>query len=307
MKIAIIGGNGFIGKYLVAKLHHDHQVAIFTRQKQLDPCFENILNITAFTKLSYDIKELKSYLAGYDVVINLVGILNEKGHSGDGFYTAHVKLTEKIMSACIQNGIPRYLHMSALHADAETGPSHYQRSKGQAENFVLNNSANVNVTCFCPSVIFGPGDSFCNRFADLIKVIPLAFPLACAKAKFAPIYAGDVADAFIDSISDETSFGKKINLCGPDVFTLGELVNLTAESLSKNRMVIGLPKIMAFSQAVFMEYFVPGKPFSIDNYNSLKVDSICADGQTGQVHLSDKINEYIQLKFSEQEKLIFQQ
>lgn len=306
MKIAIIGGNGFVGKYLVAKLHGNHQVALFTREQQLASCFENKPNITAFTQLHYDIDELKSYLTGYDAVINLVGILNETGHDGRGFYKAHVELTQKIVSACIINKIPRYLHMSALHAD-ENGPSHYQRSKGTAEKFVLENAGPLQVSLFCPSVIFGPGDSFCNRFADLIKVIPVLFPLARANAKFAPIYAGDVADAFINSLTDTATVGKKINLCGPDIFTLGELVSLTADSLAKPRKVVGLPNIVAYLQAVLMDYCVPGKPFSIDNYNSLKVDSICTEAGLGHVRLSDKINEYIHLSAAEQEQLIFQQ
>lgn len=305
MKIGIIGGNGFIGKYLVARLHNEHDISLFTRQAHLDPAFEHINHLTAFCKLNYEQNELNELLANHDVIINLVGILNEKGRDGSGFHKAHVELSDKITQACQHNNIPRYLHMSALHADAENAPSHYQRSKGIAENLVHNkHSASFAVTSFRPSVIFGAGDSFCNRFSQLLKLVPLAFPLACANARFAPIYAGEVADSFISALTDIKTYNQRIDLCGPEIFSLREIVTLTADQLGKKRVIIGLPDSMAYMQAVFMDYCVPGKPFSIDNFNSLKVDSICHSEPSGKIKLNDQLGSYLHLPMHEQVKNI---
>lgn len=305
MKIAIIGGSGFIGKYLVAKLHNDHQLSIVTRQTHLDSSFNAINNLTVFSKHGYSTEELIPVLKQHDVVINLIGILNEKGHTGQGFYDAHVELTKNIIAACKANKVPRYLQMSALHADAENGPSHYQRSKGLAEDYAhAQHSDSFAVTSFRPSVIFGPGDSFCNRFAQLIKLLPFAFPLACAHARFAPVYAGDVADIFIQVINDQDTYDQGINICGPTIYTLGEIVTLTAEALDKKRLVIPLPNSIAYMQAIFLDYCIPGKPFSIDNYNSLKVDSTCDKTPLGTETLEQTIQTYLHLPLDQQNNLI---
>src|SRR5206468_10377 len=122
-----------------------------------------------------------------DAVVNLVGILNERGRAGRGFAYAHAELPTKIVDACHHAGVKRLLHMSALNAVSDA-PSHYLRTKAQGEDIVQRaNSADFRVTSFRPSVIFGPRDSFTNRFATLLKLAPV-FPLACPAARFQPVY-----------------------------------------------------------------------------------------------------------------------
>jgi NADH dehydrogenase len=216
-------------------------------------------------------------LKGCDVAINLIGILNEKGRDGRGFRQIHVDLAKDILQSCLDNKVPRLLHMSALNADSSKGSSHYLRTKGEAENYLHTfTGRNIHITSFKPSVIFGPGDSFLNRFADLLKLSPV-MPLACPDARFAPVYVGDVAEAFVNAIDDKQTFGQRIELCGPRQYTLEELVAYTARCLGKHRVIAGLTDWASKLQARVME-FVPGKPFSIDNYNSLKQDSICSTG-----------------------------
>ncbi|MCG8434270.1 MAG: complex I NDUFA9 subunit family protein, partial [Gammaproteobacteria bacterium] len=185
--------------------------------------------------------------------------------------------TRKVVSACRKAGVNRLLHMSALNADAASGPSIYLRTKGEAEGLVLTQGGGeIDATIFQPSVIFGPEDSFVNRFAALLNLMPLVFPLACPNARFAPVYVGDVAEAFIRSIDRRDTFGKRYQLCGPEAFTLKELVAYIADLLGKRRLIIGLPAFFSKLQALAME-FVPGKPFSLDNYHSLSVDSVCGE------------------------------
>jgi NADH dehydrogenase len=217
-------------------------------------------------------KILERQIDTYDVVINLAGILNSAGRNT--FECVHVEVAQRVAEATRSVGTPRLLHMSALNAD-ETAPSEYLRTKGKAQRIVLDTEG-LNVTTFSPSVIFGEGDSFFNRFAQLINMMPGAFPLTCASARFAPIYVGDVVDAFVNSIDNPDSYGKNYELCGPEVYSLKELVQYTARQIDRNCMVIPLNNFFSKPLAMMMGVF-PGAPITLDNYYSMQVDSVCSD------------------------------
>jgi NADH dehydrogenase len=217
---------------------------------------------------------LANLLRGADVVINLVGILNEAGRNGAGFRRAHADLTRLAIEACGNAGVGRLVQVSALNA-ASTATSHYLRSKGEAEALVR--ASGLRWTILQPSVIFGPGDSFLNRFAGLLRVIPVAFPLAMPQARFSPVHVSDVVEAISRVLQDPATAGRTFQLCGPDTFTLRELVAMVASTLGLRRWIVGLPRPVSRLQAAVMD-FVPGKPFSTDNYRSLLTDSV---GSTG--------------------------
>ena len=274
--ICILGGTGFVGKYIASGLAYGgKRVRIITRNRNNHRDLLVLPNLELVEADVFDGNQLKTHIKGMDAVINLIGILNEKGHNGDGFRKVHVDLPKSVLSACLELQIPRILHMSALHADAGQGASFYLRTKGEGENALHTYSGKrLSVTSFRPSVIFGPGDSFINRFAGLLKAMPYFFPLACADARFAPVYVGDVAARFIAAIDDRSTHGKRIDLCGPAEYSLKEIVEYTASMLGLRRRVIALPDFLSKMQAHTLEWF-PGKPFSIDNYMSLQIDSVC--------------------------------
>ena len=278
-KVCVLGGTGFVGQHLVSRLVDDgHHVKVLSRRPQRHRELMVLPTLELVEADVHDAEQLKQHVQGYGVVINLVGILNEKGHKGEGFDYAHRELARKLVKACNEKGVARLLHMSALNADAERGPSHYLRSKGEAENQVLTFSGpRFHATSFRPSVIFGPQDSFLNRFADLLNWTPLIFPLACPNARFAPVYVGDVVDAFVDALDDKSTYGQRYDLCGPHEYSLKELVNYVAQLTGHRRWVLGLSDRLSKLQATILEY-VPGKPFSLDNYRSLSLDSVCTDG-----------------------------
>lgn len=276
LKICVLGGTGFVGQHLVSRLASDgHTVRVLTRHRERHRSLLVLPTVEVVSTNVHDESELKKQSAGMDAVINLVGILNETGRKGKGFQHTHVGLTQKVVQACEYNRITRLLHMSALNATADNRKktSHYLHSKGQAEELV-HSVKGINVTSFCPSVIFGPGDSFFNRFYGLLKTIPFVFPLACPKARFAPIYVEDVVEVFVKSLQDTRTFGQRYELCGPKQYSLKELVNYTASFIPFKRRIIGLGPSLSKLQAMLME-FAPGKPFSCDNYQSLQIDSVC--------------------------------
>lgn len=276
-KICILGGTGFVGRSLANRLAKSgFALRILTRNRERNKNNLILLPATELVETDiHDAEQLKKQFADCDAVINLVGILNERGRDGSGFQHVHVELTKKIIEACTANNVRRLMHMSALNADAEKGPSYYLRSKGEAEDLAHEAAqSGIKVTSFRPSVIFGQGDSFFNRFAKLLQLAPLCFPLACSSSRFSPVYVGDVAEAFAQALSDPECYGHRYNLCGPKTYTLRELVNYTATCIGVKRYVIPLNNLLSRIQAAVFD-FVPGKPFSTDNYLSATVDSVC--------------------------------
>ena len=276
LSICILGGTGFLGTRLVARLIKDgHQVTVLSRDREQHKHLLVLPGLTLENCDVYDGAQLSERFRGKDVVINLVGILNERGFGGSGFRRAHTELTRVVLQAGRSAGVARLLQVSALKA-AVDAPSYYLRSKGEAEKLIRESGASVDWTIFQPSVMFGPGDSFLNRFANLLASVPFVFPLARPNARFQPVLVDDVIEALLRCLRGGPSNGQTYELGGPQVYTLREIVQLVAKLTGRRRWIIGLPNFVARLQGFVMN-FVPGRPFSSDNYRSLTVDSVCTD------------------------------
>ncbi|MBE5313856.1 MAG: complex I NDUFA9 subunit family protein [Xanthomonadales bacterium] len=269
MKIVILGGTGFVGSHLVARLSTlGHSVDVLSRNADAKPQLAVLPRVRVRAANPYDSASLSAALQGADAVINLVGILNEAGFGGAGFKRAHVELTRCVIDACKAAGVRRLLQMSALNAGR--GESHYLKTRGEAEALVK--ASGLDWTIYQPSVIFGPGDGLFSRFKFLLSFSPV-LPLARAGAKFAPVYVGDVVAAMVQTLDDSSAHQQSYELYGPEVMTLAEIVRYTARGMHLKRLVIPLPDVLGRLQALAMD-FVPGKPFSTDNFLSLKTDSV---------------------------------
>ena len=272
--VCILGGTGFVGRHLATRLHAmGKRVKILTRRRERHRDLLVLPTAQIVEADVHDPQELARQFADVDCVVNLVGILNERGSKGEGFRRAHVELAHKVVEACRQQKVPRLLHMSSLNADVGKTDCHYLSTKGEAEQYVLQQSGpELAVTAFRPSVIFGVGDGLFTRFAQLLTLAPV-LPLACPDARFQPVFVGDVVEAMCEAMEDPEAAGRSIDLVGPTVYTLAEIVRYTARVMGLRRVVIGLPDFAARLQARLME-FVPGKPFSRDNYAALQYDSV---------------------------------
>ncbi|MBL1276179.1 MAG: complex I NDUFA9 subunit family protein [Ectothiorhodospiraceae bacterium] len=271
-RICLIGGSGFVGRHLAARLvRSGYEVKVLTRRREDHRELLVLPNLTLTECNIFNKDDLCAQLTDMDVAVNLVGILNER-RKGD-FQRVHVDLSCLIIEACQSSGVKQLLHMSALKADGQNGPSQYLRTKGEAETAVLA-ATDIQVTAFRPSVIFGPDDLFFNRFAQLLAITPGIFPLACANARFAPVYVEDVAEAFVQSINNRATYGQAYELCGPSPYSLRELVDYTAKLSGNKRLIINLGDRLSWWQGRIMEY-LPGKPFSRDNFLSTRVNSLC--------------------------------
>lgn len=276
-KILVLGGSGFVGRSVVTRLARRRwAITVPTRSRARSRALLVEPRVELVEADVHDERTLVRLLQGCAAAINLVGIVNEKRNDGSGFAHAHVALAEKLVRACRSNGVERVIQMSALKADAERAPSHYLRTKGQAERVIA--SSGLAYTIFRPSTIFGPDDSFINRFARLLRRLP-TLPLPRADARFAPAYVDDVADAFATALESPESVSATYELCGPDIYSLEEIVRYVRGVLGVRRIVMPVPDALGRVQAWIGEYLLPGKPISLDNFATLGVASVCsADG-----------------------------
>jgi uncharacterized protein YbjT (DUF2867 family) len=265
----VLGGSGFVGRHLVARLvSAGRRVIVPTRSRERARHLILLPTVDVVEVDVHDQAVLARLARRASVVVNLVGILHER-RRGD-FDRVHVDLPRKLVGACGVAGVSRLLHMSALNADP-TGPSRYLRSKGEAENIVAN--SNLAWTIFRPSVVFGREDSFLNLFARLERMLPV-LPLGASGARFQPVFVGDVARAFDAVIDDEGTHRLRYGLCGPKVYTLRELVDYVGELTGYKRPILSLGRGLSRLQARALEW-LPGPLMSRDNLDSMERDNVC--------------------------------
>jgi len=270
MRIVLLGATGFVGRHLLPELSRlGHDCLVMCRHVSRCGHLRLIPGVELKPMPVPTAENLAAVLSEADAVINLIGILNERGRRGRGFRKLHVDIVENLIEACRISGVRRFIQFSALNAGK--GKSHYLISKGQAED-LLRQAEFLDVTIVQPSVIFGEGDAFFSRFADLLKWVPV-LPLACPESKLQPVWVGDVVAAIGRILKTPQTIGRSLELVGPQVYTLRELVRWTASASGRRRWIIGLPDPLSRLQGWVMD-FVPGKPFSSDNYKSLQVDNV---------------------------------
>ena len=274
--ILILGGTGFVGRHLCEKLAAlPCRVTIITRRRRNAQHLQMLPMVDIVEVAQHDSTSLIPLLQDHDAVVNLVAILHG---TEAAFEKAHVQLPLELAKACAAVGQRRIVHVSALGASANA-PSMYLRSKARGEAVLLD--AALDVSVLRPSVIFGAEDKFLNTFASLQQFFPV-IPLAGSQARFQPVWVEDVATALVRCLEDKTTAGKIYEVCGPEVFTLKQLVQLAGRYSGINqgagRPVIGLPDALARLQAWMME-MAPGQPLmSRDNLDSMKADNV-ASGQ----------------------------
>ena len=270
--VAVLGGSGFVGRSVVARLCAEgRRVRVLTR----DPLVARHLLVLPTVEVvradPHDEHALPRLLEGMDSVVNLVAVLHQKRRAT--FQAVNVDLPRKVASACRASGVPRLLQMSALGA-AEDAPSAYLRSRAQGEKAVREAAGATAVTFFRPSVIFGPHDAFLNLFARLAGLFPV-IPLAGANARFQPVWVEDVAHAMCVALDDARAHGATYELGGPRVYTLSEILAFVIRLRGAARVVVELPDWAARHQARVFE-ILPGPIMTRDNLLSMSVPNVCA-------------------------------
>ncbi len=288
--IILLGGSGFIGRQLAFALaNRAYLVTITCRHPHRHKDLLVHPNIRMIQSNLFDPGSLESLCQGQDAVINLLGILNQR--KADDFRQVHVEFIKTLVAACTKNQIKRLLHLSALGANQATGTSLYLRSKGEGENLLHTfGQKDMQVTSFQPSVVFGKNDQFINRFAAILKLCIGFFPLACPYSKLAPVYVGDLVERIVNAVDDSESYSKRYAVCGPEVFTLQQILQLVAEAIDVSCRIVPMGNTLSKIQAVVLQN-LPGKLFTMDNYRSLQTPNVCEAGDNCSTSLRQYIRE----------------
>lgn len=274
-KILVLGGTGFVGRHLCKELVRlQYRVTVPTRNVSKAQHVQSLPFLDLVQADVHDETALARLVPGHDAVVNLVAILH--GNSFE-FQRVHVELVKRIVRACTDAGVPRLVHVSALGA-ARDAPSMYQRTKAAGEA-VLQGSG-LGWTVLRPSVMFGEGDKFLTVFARLQEALPI-MPLAGADTLFQPVWVGDVVNAIVQCLQRDDTGRRTYEVCGPDRYTLRQLVKLAGSLSGHPRPVVRLPTVLARLQAFLME-LAPGQPLmSRDNLDSMKVSNVASGNLPG--------------------------
>jgi len=245
----ILGGGGFIGRYLVRNLTKKNFRCIvptrnpFTKgylKTQAPPGAIEIINFD-----SNNFNEIKNAINNSDVVINLVGILYETRKQK--FNTIHIDLPETITNLCAQAGVEKFIQLSAIGANKESR-SKYQQSKFEGEQRALTNFKNTVI--IRPSIVEGPESNFSNLFAKL-SFSPI-IPVVKMNYKFQPIFVNDVARAILKAIEIKNNEEKIYEIGGEKIISFGDMVKLILKIIGKKRSVVEIPMTLAKIQSAFL-------------------------------------------------------
>ena len=275
-RAAILGGAGFIGRYVVKRLAERGDVLTVGGRNAAS---------AKFLKLKGDVGQvglvniaigddalLPAFVANNDAVVNLVGILHESGRQR--FDMAHHVGPARLARLAREAGTLRFVHISAIGADARSS-SAYARTKAAGEEAVRD--AFPTATIVRPSIVFGPEDQFFNRFAALATISPVLPLIGGGETRFQPVYVGDVADAVVRCIDDSATAGRTYELGGPTVYTFRALIELLLEQIRRKRILLDIPFGLAALQARLMS-ILPNPPLTPDQVEMLKRDNVVSSG-----------------------------
>ena len=248
--VTIYGGSGFLGRHVVRALaKRGYRIRVAVRRPDLALFLQPLGQVNQIVAVQANLRYPESVVRAAersDVLINLVGILQETG--SQSFAKLQVEGAETIARAAARQGA-RMIHVSAIGADPAS-PSLYARTKAEGEARVF--AACPDAVVFRPSLIFGPGDGFFNRFASLARALPV-LPLAGGQSRFQPAFVGDVAEAIARAVDGTVARGKVYELGGPEVGTLEHFVRYMLKTIRRRRPVLDLPLPAAKLQARLLE------------------------------------------------------
>ena len=285
--VTIFGGSGFIGRYLVRHLAaQGWRVRVAVRDVELATFLKpagNVGQVSLFPASVTDAASVAAAVQGADAVVNLVGILYERGKRS--FQAVHVDGAATVAKAAAAAGAKRLVHMSALGAD-ENSPSRYARSKAAGET--VARAAFPGVTILRPSVVFGTGDGFLNLFGWMAQVFPVLtfftdINLHTPRGggpRFQPVYVGDVVEAATQALSGQGHAGKTYELAGPRVYDMRDIMHLVNKETQRKRWVIGLPFLLAYIGALFLQ-FLPKPLLTPDQLRLLKLGNTATGRHPG--------------------------
>lgn len=268
--ILVTGANGFVGRHLVKRLRQD---GLAVRAVVRVPSKAKALADLGAEVVQGDINDLPSLTAaaqGCDKVVHLVGIIQEG--RGFTFRSVHVEGTRAVLEAAKQAGVKHFLFQSAL-GTRENARSEYHKTKFEAEKLVK--AGGIPFAILRPSLIYGPGDLFTIRLAEMIKLSPVLPVVGSGRSKIQPVYIEDVASCIVKILADGKYVGKTYEIGGPEQLNYIEVTKAIAGALGVDRPMVHVPMFFMGPMAKLAETFLPKAPVTTDQLIMLQEDTVC--------------------------------
>ncbi|ARO22179.1 complex I NDUFA9 subunit family protein [Rhizobium sp. S9] len=282
--VTVFGGSGFVGRHVVRALaKRGYRIRVAVRRPDLAGFLQPLGNVGQISFVQANLRYRNSIdraVEGASHVINCVGILHQTGRNT---FDAVQEFGGRAVAEATRNAGATLTHISAIgaHADSDSG---YGRTKGRAEAAIL--SIKPDAVIFRPSIVFGPEDSFFNKFADMARMSPVLPLVGGGKTKFQPVYVEDVAEAVARAVDGKVAGGKIYELGGPEVLSFRECLEMMLKVTSRKNPLVSLPFGLASligSIASLIPFVTP--PITPDQVRLLKRDNVVspeaeAEGRT---------------------------
>ena len=291
--VTIFGASGFIGRYVVREIAKTGaHVRAAVRRPERAGFLKPMGTVGQIIPIAANIRDdasVAAALAGADTVINLVGILQNRG--AQNFASLQAEGAARVATAAAAAGVASFVQISAIGADDESD-SIYASTKGVGEKHVLNSFPGAHI--LRPSVVFGPEDDFFNKFAAMARISPVLPLIGSGNTKFQPVYVGDVADAVAAVAGEAGTSGQIYELGGPNVYSFRELLEITLAAIRRKRLLLPIPFPVAHIQAAMAElaFAVPTAlnlgpltPITRDQVRLLRKDNVTSGDFPGLVDL----------------------
>ncbi len=272
--VTVFGGSGFLGRHAVRALAQTGvRIRVAVRRPNLVHYLPPMGTVGQIQLVKCNVRDTDAVaraVQGADAVVNLVGILYPAG--GQGFEAMHVEAPTTIAKAAKAAGVKSIVHISTPGIDPKS-QSAYARSKAEGELALRREFPDA--TILRPSLVFGPEDNFFNKFANLARFLPVLPLIGGGHTKFQPVFAGDVADAIVQCVSDPVTRGKTYELGGPTVYSFKQLLEVILRETGRRRLLVPIPFFLASIKAFFLQ-FLPGTLLTPDQVTLLKTDNVVA-------------------------------
>ena len=281
--VTVFGGSGFIGRHTVRRLAQaGMRVRVAVRDPEAAAFLKPMGDVGQVVPVQANLRHeasVRRAVEGADAVINLVGILYQRGNQR--FDSVHAQGARRVAAAAKAAGAKRLVHLSAIGADAG-GSAEYARSKAAGEAAVVEAFPGASIVR--PSVVFGPEDDFFNRFAGLARLTPVLPLIGGGLTRFQPVYVGDVAEAIFAILQRPDTAGRIYELGGPRSYSFKELLQYVLREIGRKRLLLPLPFALAKLQAAILQ-LLPVPPLTPDQVELLRRDNVASAGLPGLAEL----------------------
>ncbi len=272
--VTVFGGSGFLGRHVVRALaKRDWRIRVAIRRPDLAGHLQPLGRVGQIHAVQANLRypdSVQAALRDADAVINLCGIMHESGRQR--FDAVQAYGAERVALAALAHNLP-LVHVSAIGANPDS-TSRYARAKAEGEKLVR--AATPDAVIMRPSVLFGPEDTFFNRFATIARLSPVLPLIGGGTTRFQPVFVGDVATAIAEAVEGKAKPGTTYELGGPEVRSFKELMQAMLPAIGRKRLLLPIPFPVSKTMAGILG-LLPNPLLTTDQVELLKSDSVVSD------------------------------